>query len=74
MPALTAEEERRFTHLVTAAKQAAKPDADEAIEKAAAEIAHDRAIDLDTARAVVASSLKGDLTSHHCFISTTAQS
>ena len=44
---LTAAEERRFAELVTAAKQAAKPEADEAIENAAGAIARDRSIDLE---------------------------
>ena len=64
MPALTSEKKRRFDALVGAAKRAAKPEAEAAVEKSAVEIAQARGIDIATARAVVQSSLDGKLTSH----------
>jgi hypothetical protein len=63
-PPLTQEEERRFEELVAAAKRAAKPEAEAAVERAAEAIAQDRGIGIDAARAVIQSSLRGDLTSH----------
>jgi hypothetical protein len=62
-PPLTREEERRFDELVAAAKRAARPEAEAAVEKAAEAIAQDRGMEIDAARAVIQSSLRGDLTS-----------
>ena len=57
-PPLTSEQNRQFEALVTAAKKAAKPEAEAAIEKSAEEIAEVRGIDMAAARAVVRSSLR----------------
>src|SRR4051794_14406503 len=63
-PPLDHDEERRCDELVKAAKRAAKPQAEAAAEKAAKTIAQQRSIDLDTAREVIAASLRGDLASN----------
>ena len=63
-PPLSVEEQHRFNVLVTEAKRAAAPEAEAAVERTVVEIAQARGIDLPTARAVVRSSLSGDLTSH----------
>ncbi|HEX2525293.1 MAG TPA: primase-helicase family protein [Geminicoccus sp.] len=63
VPPLTADEEAQFTKLVTAAKLAAKPEAEAAIEKAAEAFAHSRGIDVAEARTIIVSSLEHKLVS-----------
>jgi putative DNA primase/helicase len=62
-PPLTEAERRQFEELVAAAKAAAKPTAETAIEAAAGELAEKRSIAIDKARAVVAASTRGELLS-----------
>jgi hypothetical protein len=63
-PPLTVDEQRRFDAMLAAAKLAAKPEAEAAVEASAEQIAQARGIDLAEARTVVRSSLTGTLTSH----------
>ena len=65
---LTRDEESCFDGLVAVAKQAAKPEAEAVVEKAAGELARDRGIEIEAARAVVRSSLAGDLTSRDVLV------